>query len=553
MFQTQKLGQVQRALHGAGLGVLALAVAVLLWPASGFADNPSTRPSGGQGDQIANRLKLVPKGWVSIAYDFNHDGKYDAVEDIYAFDLERARTRSQACHHGSEQGVEGEQAANEWSSEEQSDRVPGQGRADQEQMSSNHGQTLRVRGEILSTRPTAFTGQDQEHLLARIRLHNGRVEMADLGPVADLGEVRPWPGDRVSLVARQGRINGQPALLAEQLRTRGQLVQIDVSAQNENQSRIHGTPVSPQEQGAEESEWDMERREQNVNAEERQGFGTQTREFVACRLSSLAPANVRNNKGTDLGHICGIAVDTTDGRVAYAVLAYGGFLGIGSKDFAVPWSALKKNVGRNERSSVSYVLNIDKNKLENANGLEDDQWPGVADQFWSRQSQQLFGQRPYWATRRASIQGTPISPGQRNSGRTARALFVDSDNLIGHDLLDETGNKFAELSDVMVDPQSGALAYAIIQPDQGSDLPADAMFAVPWERIRIQPTNAGARGKALTDDSAFKVVLNISRDQLRGGPRFPERNWPNMTTQWGERVYNYYGVQPFWEHGGEEQ
>jgi hypothetical protein len=58
-----------------------------------------------------------------------------------------------------------------------------------------------------------------------------------------------------------------------------------------------------------------------------------------------------------------------------------------------------------------------------------------------------------------------------------------------------------------------------------------------------------SRGRVLRDAGSFQVVLNVSRDKLQNGPKFPERNWPNMTSQWGEQVYNHYGVRPFWKGG----
>lgn len=56
--------------------------------------------------------------------------------------------------------------------------------------------------------------------------------------------------------------------------------------------------------------------------------------------STLSGDTVRNAAGDDLGSVKEIMVDIPSGRVAYAVLSFGGFLGMGDKLFAVPWSAL---------------------------------------------------------------------------------------------------------------------------------------------------------------------------------------------------------------------
>lgn len=56
--------------------------------------------------------------------------------------------------------------------------------------------------------------------------------------------------------------------------------------------------------------------------------------------SSLSGDGVRNSAGEDLGKIEDIMLDVPTGRVAYAVLSFGGFLGMGNKLFAIPWEAM---------------------------------------------------------------------------------------------------------------------------------------------------------------------------------------------------------------------
>src|SRR5258706_14269369 len=68
---------------------------------------------------------------------------------------------------------------------------------------------------------------------------------------------------------------------------------------------------------------------------------------------TLVGDDVYNQKGEDLGDIKEIMLDTKAGQVAYAVLSFGGFLGVGEKLFAVPWNALTLDT-KNKR----FVLNI---------------------------------------------------------------------------------------------------------------------------------------------------------------------------------------------------
>lgn len=84
--------------------------------------------------------------------------------------------------------------------------------------------------------------------------------------------------------------------------------------------------------------------------------------------------DVYNNIDEKLGDIKEIMIDTQDGEISYAVLSYGGFLGMGDKLFAVPWKALKLDT-KNKR----FVLNIAKDKLKDAPGFAKDAWPDLAD------------------------------------------------------------------------------------------------------------------------------------------------------------------------------
>ncbi|MCY0853788.1 PRC-barrel domain-containing protein [Cupriavidus sp. D39] len=105
---------------------------------------------------------------------------------------------------------------------------------------------------------------------------------------------------------------------------------------------------------------------------------------------TLVGNDVYNHKGEDLGDIKEIMLDMRTGKVSYAVLSFGGFLGMGEKLFAVPWNALTLDTA-NKR----FVLNVEKASLENAPGFDKDQWPDMADQSWAMQIHSFYGTQPY--------------------------------------------------------------------------------------------------------------------------------------------------------------
>jgi sporulation protein YlmC with PRC-barrel domain len=106
---------------------------------------------------------------------------------------------------------------------------------------------------------------------------------------------------------------------------------------------------------------------------------------------TLEGDKVVNSAGEDLGEIKDIMIDVPSGRVAYAVLSFGGLLGMGDKLFAIPWQALQL-----DPPNHCFVLNVDKERLKNAPGFDKDHWPSMADQSWATNIHSYYGSRPYW-------------------------------------------------------------------------------------------------------------------------------------------------------------
>lgn len=105
---------------------------------------------------------------------------------------------------------------------------------------------------------------------------------------------------------------------------------------------------------------------------------------------TLIGNDVYNFEEEDIGDIKEIMLDVSSGNIAYAVLSFGSFLGLGEKLFAVPWSALKLDT-ENKR----FLLNISKDRLQNAPGFDKDNWPNLSDQTWANDIHSYYGIRPY--------------------------------------------------------------------------------------------------------------------------------------------------------------
>jgi sporulation protein YlmC with PRC-barrel domain len=109
------------------------------------------------------------------------------------------------------------------------------------------------------------------------------------------------------------------------------------------------------------------------------------------KASSVIGTDVINAKGEKLGDIKEIVIDPQTGKVVYAVVTFGGFMTLGEKLFAIPFSAFAYNVSKNE-----YILDIPKERLQQAPGFDAHHWPSMADEKWNRQVHKYFDSEPYW-------------------------------------------------------------------------------------------------------------------------------------------------------------
>ena len=94
--------------------------------------------------------------------------------------------------------------------------------------------------------------------------------------------------------------------------------------------------------------------------------------------SKIIGESVVNRQDENVGKIHELVIDARKNRVAYAVLSFGGFMGMGNKLFAMPWEAFEFSATEHK-----LILNVDKEKLKTAPGFEKDgKWPDFSDTLW---------------------------------------------------------------------------------------------------------------------------------------------------------------------------
>lgn len=107
------------------------------------------------------------------------------------------------------------------------------------------------------------------------------------------------------------------------------------------------------------------------------------------RVSSILGTDVRNSKAEDIGEINDLIIDPRTGDVQYAILSFGGLMGMGDKLFAVPMDRIQTSSADRE-----FAIDISKETLKNAKGFEDNSWPDWNDAQYQNSVDTVFKDQP---------------------------------------------------------------------------------------------------------------------------------------------------------------
>jgi len=195
------------------------------------------------------------------------------------------------------------------------------------------------------------------------------------------------------------------------------------------------------------------------------------------RANELIGKKVTDSQGKELGEISELVLDLQAGKVHAAVLEFGGILGMGEKNYAFPISQLKQGQDRNQ-----FTLDVDKQKLENAEGFAKGEWPEMDAEYWGR----VGGQASAGETQ----------PQGQAQGQKQSMVLVRASELEGKNVQDKSGEEVGEIRDVTVDLDSGQLQNIVIDVKEAGE--------------------AHVPARSLTKGTGDQFVLSdMSADQLR--------------------------------------
>jgi predicted outer membrane protein/sporulation protein YlmC with PRC-barrel domain len=226
------------------------------------------------------------------------------------------------------------------------------------------------------------------------------------------------------------------------------------------------------------------------------------------RATRLIGMEVLGAYGEPLGKLEDLVLDVRDGSVHYAVLSFGGLVGLGDRLFAFPLQQFRLTA-----SEEGLLLpGVSADRLQQAPGFERGRWPDWNDHALQSEVDKFHG-------------AAPTRPGRH---------LVRASELAESDVHDATGREVGEVEDAVVNLASARVRYLVIEHDPGwfaaerllplplaavhfpADPRADLLLAVEPERVARQ---AGFDGDHWPDlnDTAERRRIDAALDELSPG------------------------------------
>ncbi len=209
------------------------------------------------------------------------------------------------------------------------------------------------------------------------------------------------------------------------------------------------------------------------------------------RATKLIGKEVRNPQNQKLGEIRDLILDVNNDAIHYAILSFGGAMGVGDKLFAFPVGAFQY-LGANE----DLVLDISKERLRSAPGFEKRNWPNWAQPDYAMELERYFG-------------ATGKIPARPN------ARLVRASDLIGKSVDDQNGKDAGRIEDLVLALRTGHVRYVVMEFDRAWSL-NDKLLALPMKALRVP------------DDKKADLVLTLTRNDLDAQQAFDRKQWPDL-------------------------
>jgi sporulation protein YlmC with PRC-barrel domain/stress response protein YsnF len=228
-------------------------------------------------------------------------------------------------------------------------------------------------------------------------------------------------------------------------------------------------------------------------------------------VGNLTGNDAVNIEGERLGTIASYAIDLEQGRIAYAILSFGGFLGFGDKWFAVPWDAMQFSP-----HDKKFILNVNKELLEQAPGFDKDNWPSPDDRQFALEVYKYYGRVPYWEQGGGSKMPHQWSNIQELSTMRGKPVYTSD------------GEKLGEFEEIYHDEATGEPEWIRVKSSGLGGILGTKYFLVSLQGAEFQ------------DDEYPAIRVPYSKDRVQDAPDIDD-DWISEEDE--RRLYNYYGLQ----------
>lgn len=203
------------------------------------------------------------------------------------------------------------------------------------------------------------------------------------------------------------------------------------------------------------------------------------------RASKLIGKEITNPQGENLGKVSDLVVDTSNGKVQYTIVSFGGFLGLGDKLFAYPLERFRPGDDK-------LVLDADKEKLKSAPGFDAKRWPDFNTAGYRAEVDKFHGARS-----------------------ASNVRFARASEMLKGDVKDRTGNDVGDIEDIVVDLRNGNVHFVVLKFDRAWTHD-DKLVAMPMKALRSE------------DRDGTDLVYVAGNSELQGAPSFDKDRWPDF-------------------------
>jgi len=242
---------------------------------------------------------------------------------------------------------------------------------------------------------------------------------------------------------------------------------------------------------------------------------------------------VVTESGDSLGKLADIVVRPS-GESSYAVLSFGGWLGMNDKLFAMPWSVLRAVEAdtSKEDSARSLVLPLSKERFKTAPGFDQKSWPNMASPDWAKDIDAFY----VGDLNPASVR--PVNAALKTTAITWRVT-----QLKGSNVMTPQGEKLGDIQELAIDT-NGRVCYAVLSAGGFLGL-GDRLVAVPWDSFKFT-MSADKLDKKL-------ITLAATKAALEGAPAFKagkENRIEMCDSKWIGAIYGHFACPVYWNSTG---